>query len=456
MSIGSARHQKSAQAERSSRTSGEAGRDEGSGEARPVRQAPADPGRAPLLAQALTRENLVRAWRRVRANAGSAGVDGLSVGQTAEYLQVHWPQVKGQLCAGSYRPQPVRRVQIPKPGGGMRELGIPTVTDRLIQQALLQVLQPLIDPSFSDHSYGFRPGRRAHDAVGRAQAYVQAGYQTVVDVDLERFFDRVNHDVLMDRLGKRITDQAVLRLIRRYLQAGIMVHGVVQERYEGTPQGGPLSPLLANVLLDEVDRELERRGHRFVRYADDCNVYVRSQRAGERVMAALRQRYGRLGLKVNDAKSAVARAFGRKFLGYSLWRTPRGEVKRAIAPKAKATFKQRIRWLTKRSGGRSMERVVQELRAYVLGWKAYFHRAQTPRVMRELDEWLRHRLRALQLKQWRRGTTMYRELRALGASREHALRVAGNARRWWRNSRYELNRIMPIGYFDRLGVPRLS
>ena len=456
MSIGSARHQKSAQAERSSRTSGEAGRDEGSGEARPVRQAPADPGRAPLLAQALTRENLVRAWRRVRANAGSAGVDGLSVGQTAEYLQVHWPQVKGQLFAGSYRPQPVRRVQIPKPGGGMRELGIPTVTDRLIQQALLQVLQPLIDPSFSDHSYGFRPGRRAHDAVGRAQAYVQAGYQTVVDVDLERFFDRVNHDVLMDRLGKRITDQAVLRLIRRYLQAGIMVHGVVQERYEGTPQGGPLSPLLANVLLDEVDRELERRGHRFVRYADDCNVYVRSQRAGERVMAELRQRYGRLGLKVNDAKSAVARAFGRKFLGYSLWRTPRGEVKRAIAPKAKATFKQRIRWLTKRSGGRSMERVVQELRAYVLGWKAYFHLAQTPRVMRELDEWLRHRLRALQLKQWRRGTTMYRELRALGASREHALRVAGNARRWWRNSRYELNRIMPIGYFDRLGVPRLS
>jgi len=383
-------------------------------------------------------------------------VDGLSVGQTAEYLQVHWPQVKGQLFAGSYRPQPVRRVQLPKPGGGMRELGIPTVTDRLIQQALLQVLQPLIDPSFSDHSYGFRPGRRAHDAVGRAQAYVQAGYQTVVDVDLERFFDRVNHDVLMDRLGKRITDQAVLRLIRRYLQAGIMVHGVVQERYEGTPQGGPLSPLLANVLLDEVDRELERRGHRFVRYADDCNVYVRSQRAGERVMAELRQRYGRLGLKVNDAKSAVARAFGRKFLGYSLWRTPRGEVKRAIAPKAKATFKQRIRWLTKRSGGRSMERVVQELRAYVLGWKAYFHLAQTPRVMRELDEWLRYRLRALQLKQWRRGTTMYRELRALGASREHALRVAGNARRWWRNSRYELNRIMPIGYFDRLGVPRLS
>ena len=456
MSIGSAKHQQSAEAERSSTTRGEAERGEGSGEAWSVRQAPAISGRAPLLSQALTRENLVLAWQRVRANAGSAGVDGLSVGQSAERLKVHWPLVKEQLLAGRYRPSPVRRVQIPKPGGGMRDLGIPTVTDRLIQQALLQVLQPLIDPSFSDHSYGFRPGRRALDAVCRAQAYVQAGYQTVVDVDLEKFFDRVNHDVLMDRLGKRIADQALLRLIRRYLQAGIMVHGVVQERYEGTPQGGPLSPLLANVLLDEVDRELERRGHRFVRYADDCNVYVRSQRAGERVMAALRKRYARLHLKVNDAKSTVARAFGRKFLGYCLWVGPGGEVKRAVAAKAKATFKQRVRWLTKRNGGRSMDEVVRALRGYVLGWKAYFHLAQTPRVMRELDQWLRHRLRALQLKQWRRGSTMYREVRALGASPEHAARIAGNARRWWRNSRYELNRLMPITYFDRLGVPRLS
>jgi group II intron reverse transcriptase/maturase len=380
----------------------------------------------------------------------------LTVEQTAEHLKVHWPQVKEQLLGGSYRPRPVRRVQIPKPGGGMRELGIPTVTDRLIQQALLQVLQPLIDPGFSDHSYGFRPNRRAHDAICRAQAYVQAGYCTVVDVDLEKFFDRVNHDVLMDRLAKRIAEQAVLRLIRRYLQAGIMGHGVVQERYQGTPQGGPLSPLLANVLLDEVDRELEQRGHRFVRYADDCNVYVRSRRAGERVMAWLRRRYARLRLKVNEAKSAVAPAFERKFLGFALWRTPRGEVKRAIAAKAKAAFKQRVRWLTKRNGGRSMAQVAQDLRSYMLGWKAYFRLAQTPRVRCELDEWLRHRLRALQLKQWRRGTTMYRELLALGASREHALRIAGNARRWWRNSRYELNRILPIGYFDRLGVPRLS
>ncbi len=355
-----------------------------------------------MLTQALTRENMVLAWKRVRANAGSAGVDGLTVEQTAEYLKGHWPQVKEQLLAGSYRPQPVRRVQIPKPGGGVRELGIPTVSDRLIQQALLQVLQPLIDPSFSDHSYGFRPNRRAHDAVCRAQAYVQAGYRTVVDVDLEKFFDRVNHDVLMDRLAKRIADQAVLRLIRGYLQAGIMVHGVVQERFEGTPQGGPLSPLLANVLLDEVDRELERRGHRFVRYADDCNVYVRSQRAGERVLSWLRKRYARLRLRVNEAKSAVASAFGRKFLGYCLWVGPGGEVKRAIAAKAKAAFTQRVRWLTKRNGGRSMDQVVQDLRGYVLGWKAYFRLAQTPRVVRELDKWLRHRLRAVQLKQWSR------------------------------------------------------
>lgn len=408
-----------------------------------------------LLVEVLTRENLALAWKRVKANAGGAGIDGLTVRQTAEYLKARWPRLKQELLEGRYRPAPVRRVQIPKAGGGMRELGIPTVTDRLIQQALLQVLQPLIDPSFSEHSYGFRPGRRAHDAVCRAQQYVQAGYRTVVDVDLEKFFDRVNHDVLMDRLGKRIADQAVLRLVRRYLQAGIMMHGVVVERYEGTPQGGPLSPLLANVLLDEVDRELERRGHRFVRYADDCNVYVRSPKAGERVMAALRKLYGRLRLKVNEAKSAVASAFGRKFLGYCLWQL-NGEVKRAVAAKALKIFRQRVRQITQRSGGRSMAQVAEELRRYVPGWKAYFRLAQTPRVFRGLDEWLRHRMRALQLKHWRRGTTMYRELGALGASSEHAARIAANAGRWWHNSRFELNRVLSLSYFDRLGVPRLS
>ena len=404
----------------------------------------------------LARANLVLAWKRVKANGGSAGVDGLTIAATWESLKTDWPRIREELQTGRYRPQPVRRVQIPKPGGGVRELGIPTVTDRLIQQALLQVLQPLIDPTFSDHSYGFRPGRRAHDAVLQAQRHVQDGYRVVVDVDLEKFFDRVNHDVLMDRLAKRIADKAVLRLIRRYLAAGIMDHGVAVERYEGTPQGGPLSPLLANVLLDEMDRELERRGHRFVRYADDCNVYVRSQKAGERVLAGLRKHYGRLHLKVNDAKTAVAKAFGRKFLGYCLWQAPNGEVRRAVANKAIETYKQRTRRLTRRTGGRSLAEVAEELRGYVPGWKAYFQLAQTAGVFRALDEWLRHRLRALQLKHWRRGTTMYRELRALGASPAQAAKVAGNARCWWHNSRLELNRILPIAYFDRLGVPRLS
>jgi RNA-directed DNA polymerase len=275
-------------------------------------------------------------------------------------------------------------------------------------------------------------------------------------VDLEKFFDRVNHDVLMDRLARRIDDKAVLRLIRRYLNAGVMGNGVVMERYEGTPQGGPLSPLLANVLPDEVDQELERRGHRFVRYADDCNVYVRSQKAGVRVLDGLRKLYDQLHLKVNEAKSAVASAYGRAFLGYDLWCSAGVMVKRGVAHKALVTFKRRIRQITRRSCGRNLNEVAEELRRYVPGWKAYFKLAQTPKVFRQLDEWLRHRLRAVQLKHWRRGTTVYRELRALGASSEQAARVAGNARRWWRNSRMELNRLMPIAYFDRLGVPRLS
>jgi RNA-directed DNA polymerase len=408
-----------------------------------------------LLGQALARENMARAWKRVKANKGSAGVDGRTVQETGEYLKQAWPEIRARLLDGSYRPEPVRRVGIPKPGGGVRELGIPTVVDRLIQQALLQVLQPRIDPTFSEHSYGFRPGRSAHGAVLEAQQYVQAGYRTVVDVDLEKFFDRVNHDILMDRLAKRIADKRVLRLIRRYLQAGILVHGVHSERHEGTPQGGPLSPLLANVLLDEVDRELERRGHRFVRYADDCNVYVRSPRAGERVLQALRGCYAKLALKVNESKTAVARVWGRKFLGYCFW-AHRGEVKRAVADQALTRLHERIRQLTRRTRGRSLEQIAQDLRDYVPGWKAYFRLAQTPRVMLELDEWLRHRLRAIQLKQWGRGKTIFRELRKLGASVELAAGAASNARRWWRKSRVALNLPLPIAHFDRLGVPRFS
>ncbi|MDX2058575.1 MAG: group II intron reverse transcriptase/maturase [Gemmatimonadales bacterium] len=456
MSLGRARHQKPGQPGRTEMGRGEAWPKPGRDEARPARHEAEGLGSDDLLAQALARANLVGAWKRVKANRGSAGVDGRTIQETAEYLKTHWPRIREELQTGRYRPQPVRRARIPKPGGGVRELGIPTVLDRLIQQALLQVLQPLIDPTFSESSYGFRPGRRAQEAVLQAQRHVQDGFTVVVDVDLEKFFDRVNHDVLMDRLAKRIADKAVLRLIRRYLDAGIMDHGVAIERGEGTPQGGPLSPLLANVLLDEVDRELEHRGHRFVRYADDCNVYVCSQRAGERVLAGLKRLYARLHLKVNDAKTAVAGATGRKFLGYALWRTAGGEVKRAVAAEALDTYKTRIRQMTRRSGGQSLPQAVARLRAYVPGWKAYFHLAQTPKALRELDEWLRHRLRALQLKHWRRGTTMYRELRAMGAHEADARRVAANSRCWWRNSYRALNRAMPIAYFDRLGVPRLS
>jgi len=435
---------------------GEAASEAVSDEAPLARDAQTGWGAGDLLGQALARENMAAAWKRVKANKGSAGVDGRTVQETGEYLKQAWPDIRARLMDGSYRPEAVRGVSIPKPDGGVRELGIPTVVDRLIQQALLQVLQPRIDPTFSAHSHGFRPGRSAHGAVLEAQRYVQAGYRVVVDVDLEKFFDRVNHDILMDRLAKRIADKRVLRLIRRYLQAGILRHGVSSERHEGTPQGGPLSPLLANVLLDEVDRELARRGHRFVRYADDCNVYVRSRRAGERVLQGLRDCYARLALKVNESKTAVAMVWGRKFLGYRFWAAPQGVVKLAVATQAMHKLRVRIRQLTRRVRGRSLEQIAEDLRGYVPGWKAYFRLAQTPRVMRELDEWLRHRLRAMQLKQWRRGTTMYRELRLLGASPVLAARIAANARRWWHNSRMGLNNVLPIAYFDRLGIPRLS
>jgi RNA-directed DNA polymerase len=447
-----------ARAGRAGAARGEAACEPVGDEADGPRHEPNDTGNphAALLHAAFTRENLQRALKRVRANKGAAGVDGLDIDQTAKHLTTAWPGIREQLLAGTYRPSPVRRVLIPKPNGGERELGIPTVTDRLIQQALLQVLQPMLDATFSEHSYGFRPGRRAHDAVLAAQAHVQAGRRVVVDVDLEKFFDRVNHDILIDRLSKRIADAGAIRLIRAYLNSGIMSDGVVQQRYLGTPQGGPLSPLLANVLLDEVDKELERRGHCFVRYADDANVYVRSRRAGERVMALLRCLYGKLKLTINEAKSAVASAFGRKFLGYSLW-VARGQVvKRKVADKPLATFKQRVRQLTRRSGGRSMSQVVDGLRPYLLGWKAYFGLAQTPSVWRELDEGLRHRLRAIQLKQWRRGTTIYRELRALGAKHAVARQVAANSRRWWRNSAMLLNSVLTIAWFDHMGLPRLS
>lgn len=460
MTLGGAMHQKPGRPQgRTGRTvagRGEAASDAVSDEATLARHAQTDWGASDLLGQALARENMARAWKRVKANKGSPGVDGRTVQDTGEHLKTAWPDIRTSLQGGSYRPEPVRRVGIPKPGGGVRELGIPTVVDRVIQQALLQVLTPLIDPTFSEHSHGFRPGQSAHGAVLKAQQYVQAGHEVVVDVDLERFFDRVNHDILMDRLAKRIADKRVLRLIRRYLQTGILAHGVHSERFEGTPQGGPLSPLLANVLLDEVDRELERRGHKFVRYADDCNVYVRSQRAGERVLQGLRDCYARLALKVNEGKTAVGPVWGRKFLGYCLVATPQGEVKRAVATQALDKLRDRIRQLTSRTRGRSLEQMAEDLRSYVPGWKAYFRLAQTPNVMRNLDGWLRHRLRAVQLKQWKRGTTMFRELRKLGASVDQAAIIAAGARRWWRTSGGVAHLVLTVAHFDRLGVPKFS
>ncbi len=336
-------------------------------------------------------------------------------------------------------------------------MGIPTVLDRFIQQLLLQVLQPIFDPTFSEHSHGFRPGRRAHDAVREAQRYIQDGRRWVVDVDLEKFFDRVNHDVLMGKLYFRIADRRVLRIIRRYLEAGIMADGVVVERHEGTPQGGPLSPLLANVLLDEVDKELERRGHAFVRYADDCNVYVRSERAGHRVLAALRQQYAKLRLRLNEEKSAVARAWGRRFLGYSFWVAPGDAVKCGVAGHALEELKQRVRRITRRSGGRSMAQVTRELGMYLRGWKAYFKLADTPGIFAGLDGWIHRRLRALQLKHWKRGRTTFRELRARGLPEWLVVKGAGHGRRWWWAAALgATHTALPGSYFERLGVPRLA
>src|SRR5579871_53534 len=405
------------------------------------------PGGDDLMEKVCERPNLKSALRRVMDNAGSPGIDGMTVEDLPAYLKLNWLRLREELLAGRYQPKPVRQVMIPKPGGGERELGVPTALDRFIQQALLQVLQPLIDPTFSDASYGFRPGRSAHEAVLRAQAYVQEGLTFVVDIDLEKFFDRVNHDILMGRMAKRIGDRRVLRLIRAYLNAGVLANGVVLEREEGTPQGGPLSPLLANVLLDDVDKELEKRGHAFVRYADDLNVYVRTQRSGERVMNSLRKLFAKLKLRVNETKSKVRRATGSKFLGFSFWIGPGRTIRRRIAPQALERMKDRVRELTRRSAGRSLAQLCGPLGRYLRGWKAYFRLAETPRVFVELDKWIRHRLRAVQLKHWKRGTTVYRELRARGLSVSNAAKVASSTRRWWRNSAVGLHIALPNRLF---------
>ncbi len=409
-----------------------------------------------LMEEICGRENCKQALKRVKANKGSAGVDGMTVQRLPEYLKQHWPAIREQLLSGTYKPQPVRRVEIPKPDGGVRRLGIPTVLDRFIQQAVMQVLQGRWDRTFSDHSYGFRPGRSAHQAVEQAQRYIAEGYRWCVDLDLEKFFDRVSHDKLMSRIETRISDRRLLKLIRSFLKAGVMEGGLVSPVDEGTPQGGPLSPLLSNIVLDEFDRELERRGLRFARYADDSNIYVRSRRAGERVMASItRFITTKLKLKVNEQKSAVARPWERKFLGFSF--TANREPRRRIAPNAVVRFKEKIRELTRRTRGVSTERMAEELARYLRGWLGYFGKCETPSVLQSLEEWTRRRLRSVIWKQWKRGSVRFAELRKRDVNKDLAARTAGSTHGPWRLANSPaLALALPNAYFDSLGIPRLA
>jgi RNA-directed DNA polymerase len=412
-------------------------------------------GTSELMEEVCERGNLKEALRRVKANAGAAGIDGMDVEELSDHLRDHWPQLKQQLLTGTYTPQPVRRVEIPKAGGGTRKLGIPTVVDRFVQQAVLQVLQERWDGTFSEHSYGFRPGRSAHQAVAEAQEYIQASHGWVVDIDLEKFFDRVNHDVLMGLVARRVSDKRLLKLIRGFLNSGAMDGGLVEPTEEGTPQGGPLSPLLSNLLLNELDRELERRGHRFVRYADDCNIYVKSERAGQRVMENVKKFLTRkLKLKVNESKSAVARPKDRKFLGFSF--TWAEVVKRRIAPQAILRYKDRIRELTRRTRGISIEQMIGGLRRYMIGWRGYFGFCETPYTLRDLESWTRRRLRCFLWKQWKRGRVRFRELTRRGIGKSLAARSAGSVHGPWRLSRCRaLNVALPNAFFDSLGFPKL-
>jgi RNA-directed DNA polymerase len=408
------------------------------------------------MEEVVRRENVVAAYKRVVRNGGAPGVDGVSVNELEAYCREHWARVREELLSDGYRPQPVRRVEIPKPGGkGTRVLGIPTVLDRMIQQALLQVLQPIFDPTFSEESYGFRPGRSAHQAVLRAREYVVAGHRWVVDLDLENFFDRVNHDVLMARVARRVKDKRVLRLIGHYLRAGMMEGGLVSPRREGTPQGGPLSPLLSNILLDELDKELERRGHRFVRYADDCNVYVKSKAAGERVMASLEKFLAkRLRLKVNREKSKVTRPWRCKFLGYSV--TAHREPKLRLAPESIKRLKEKLRPILWRGRGRNLVGVIEELRPVLLGWVAYFRLVETKRSFEELDAWIRRKLRCILWRQWKRPRTRFKKLRRYGLDETRASASACNGRGpWWNAGSSHMNQAVPAGLLSHLGLVSL-
>ena len=406
----------------------------------------------PSMDAVVERANLKKALAQVKRNKGAAGIDGMRVDDLPAYLKEHWLTIRAQLLESTYTPQPVRRVEIPKASGGTRPLGIPTVLDHFIQQAVMQVLQADWDGSFSEASFGFRPGRSAHQAVERAQAYIASGHAVVVDIDLEKFFDRVNHDILMGLIAKRVADKRILKFIRGCLTAGVLEGGLVSPTEEGTPQGGPLSPLLSNLMLDVLDKELEKRGHHFVRYADDCNIYVRSRKAGERVLASIEQFVAkRLKLKVNKAKSAAAKPSVRKFLGFSF--TSGKEPRRRIAPQAIARFRARVRELTRRTRGASLPQIVKELSVYLMGWRGYFGFCQTPSVLRALDEWTRRRLRAIAWKQWKRGHARFAALRRRGVGRDLAAQTAGSPHGPWRLANSPAFTIaLPIAAFRSLGL----
>jgi RNA-directed DNA polymerase len=406
------------------------------------------------MEEVCSRENLNRAYKRVKANKGAPGTDGMGVEDLLDWLKTHKGPLLRSLLDGTYQPQPVRGVQIPKPGGGMRQLGIPTVVDRLVQQAIAQVLEPILDPTFSASSFGFRPARSAHQALQQAVLYTQAGLDIVVDIDLEKYFDRVNHDILMARLARHIADKRLLRITRRFLQAGMMQNGVCIRREEGTPQGGPLSPLLANLLLDDLDKELERRGHAFCRYADDCNIYVSSQTAGERVMASVtRFLEKKLKLRVNPKKSAVARTTERKFLGYRILSGGR----LGIAPASLKRMKDRVRKITRRNRGIRFEQVIEELNRFLPGWVIYFRHAQAKTALQRTDEWLRRKLRCFRLKQWKRPRTIWQRLMQAGVSRQEAANLASSGKGWWRKADTPAShQAMPNRWFDALGLVNLT
>jgi RNA-directed DNA polymerase len=408
-----------------------------------------------LLEKVLSRENLLVALERVERNKGSAGIDGVSTEQLRDYIREHWLTIKKQIMKGAYKPSPVRRVEIPKTDGGVRLLGIPTVIDRLIQQAILQVLTPIFDPYFSEFSFGFRPNRSAHDAMRQAQSFISEGYRFVVDMDLEKFFDRVNHDILMSRVARKVKDKALLKLIRAYLQADIMVNGICLSAVEGTPQGGPLSPLLANILLDDLDKELEKRGHRFCRYADDCNIYVKTKRAGERVKESIQNYLEKvLKLKVNEQKSAVDRPWKRKFLGFSFTNAKQARIR--IHPKSLLKLKEKIRLITNPVWSISMDERIRKLNQYLMGWIGYFVLAEAKKILQSIDEWIRRRLRLCLWSQWKRVRTRYRELRSLGLSHVKAIETANTRKGAWRTTKIpQIHKALGVAYWQHQGLKSL-